>query len=210
MLRSSLLFAALGSLVLLGCPAAPTPPAPPPPAPQIVAFSASPARVKPNQKVVLTWETKNATRVELKQDDKGVVSGADALTGSVEVSVEKDALFVMVASNDRGVRDTAATWVQVDDGVAEVMFVASPAEVRAGEPTVLAWNAQGASQVSLAEKGGAAIDLGGQLESGTVVVTPTRETTYLLDVDGKVLETTVRVLPKIDALHGDPFRSQAG
>ena len=210
MLRSTFLFAALGSLVLLGCPAAPTPPAPPPPAPQIVALSATPARVKPNQKVTLTWETKNATRVELRQDDKGVVSGADALTGSVEVNVEQDALFVMVASNDRGVRDTAAAWVQVDDGAAEAMFVASPAEVRAGEPTVLAWNAQGASQVSLAEKGGANIDLGGQVESGSVVVTPTRETTYLLDVDGKVLETTVRVLPKIDAFTVTPSAAKPG
>ena len=210
MLRSTLLLAALGSVMLVGCPPAPQPPEPPPPEPQIVAFSASSELVKSGEQVTLSWETKNATKIELNQPGKGIVSSANALTQSLSVNVDADSLFVLTATNDRGVRATAAAWVQVDDGPSEVIFFASPSTVRAGEPVVLAWNAQGAKAVTLAPKGGANIDLGGQIASGSVTVNPTAETTYLLTVDGKALETTVSVFPSIDVFNVSPRSATPG
>ena len=208
--RSTLLVAALCSVVLLGCPPAPPPPPPPSPAPQIVAFSASPELVKSGDQVTLSWETKNATKIELNQVGLGLVSGDYELTDSTPVSVQKDALFVLTATNDRGVQDRAAAWVEIDDGPSEVIFFASPSTARAGEPVVLAWNAQGASTVTLAPKGGENIETSGQVASGSVIVRPTAETTYLLTVDGKALETTVGVLPTIDAFVVTPASATPG
>ncbi len=210
MLRSTILFTALGTVVLMGCPPPPAPPEAPPPAPQIVAFSSSPETVKAGQSVTLSWETKNATKVELRHVPNGIVSGADALTGNTSVTAAADALYVLTASNDRGVRDSAAVWVDVDDGATEVVFIANPTTIRAGDPVVLAWNAHGASVVTLAPKGGANLDLGGQTASGSVTVRPAAETTYVLTVDGKALETTVGVLPSIDAFEVTPKSATPG
>src|SRR5262249_49568878 len=72
----------------VGCTPAPKPPEAIPPAPRIELFSATPTRVSAGEKVKLEWKTKDATTVDLQQAGKGVVSGADGLSGSVELTVQ--------------------------------------------------------------------------------------------------------------------------
>ncbi|MBX5482868.1 MAG: lamin tail domain-containing protein [Myxococcaceae bacterium] len=200
-LRFAAVCAALMSL--FGCPAPVTSP-PPPPAPEVVSFTVSASEVSAGDKVTLSWETKNATSVTLVEAGRGVVSGAEGLSGSVEVTVQADTLYVLTAKNERGLTESAAAAVDVKDGVDQVLFVATPEDVTAGEPVTLAWMAQGASTVTLAEQGGATIDLGGQVESGTVTVTPTVDTVYELTVDGTAHQAAVRVRPAIDLFSVTP------
>jgi hypothetical protein len=139
-----------------------------------------------------------------------VVAGASELNGSVPVNAGQAGLFILVASNDRGVRDSATVWVAVDNGSTDIVFTASPAHVRSGEPATLAWHATGARAVSLAVKGGDTVDLKGQLETGSVNVNPTVKTTFVLTVDGQAREATIDVEPVIDQFQVTPEAATPG
>jgi hypothetical protein len=158
----------------------------------------------------LSWQTENATSIELDQADKGVVSGATATNGDITLNADQGGLFVLVALNERGVRDSAAVWVQVDAPTSEIVFTASPSRVRSGDPATLAWHATGARAVSLAEKGGKTLDLGGQVETGTVNVNPAVKTTWVLTVDGQTREATIDVTPVIDVFKVAPDSATPG
>ncbi|MBX5482059.1 MAG: lamin tail domain-containing protein [Myxococcaceae bacterium] len=211
-MRTPLLTLVPALILLAGCPAKVKPPPPPPPAPEIVSFTASAASVLPGEKVTLSWETRNATTVELRDSVKGVVSGVDpsATSGELEVTLNGDQLFVLTAKNERGVRATAAVVITANTGAGKVLFVASPKQLRAGESAVLAWSAPRAKEVTLATAEGEAIDLKGQLTSGTVQVTPVTTTEYVLTVDGTVYTSQVTVAPSIDVLVGTPNPVQPG
>jgi hypothetical protein len=114
--------------------------------------------------------------VELRNPEVGVPSGGDALTGSVTLALQKDAFFILTARNDRGVRETAARAVVVEDDATDVLLIASPAKVTAGEKVVLAWSAPGAHDVTLTPEGGQPLDLAGQTDFGTVQVAPLSST----------------------------------
>ena len=117
-MRASLL-AVLGLAALVGCTEPVKPPPPPSPAPTIVSFTASQGLVKEGAKVTLSWETKDAVKIELREVSLGVLS-AEGLSGSTPVTVNADSLFVLVAENDRGVRDSAAVAVRLAVGEAQV------------------------------------------------------------------------------------------
>jgi hypothetical protein len=100
-MRASLVTTLVSLALLIGC-AKPTQEIEPlPPAPRIIALSATPGVVQPDGQVTLSWETENATSIELHRANEGVVSGATATTGSVQVNSSEDGLFVLVASNAR-------------------------------------------------------------------------------------------------------------
>jgi hypothetical protein len=195
---------------VVGC-SAPAPTAPPPPqAPEILAFSASASRVKPGEAVTLTWQTQHASAVELHDLALGLVSGVSGEQGTVEVTVNQSALFVLSARNSRGLRETAAVAVAVLEGSREALFTASPSSVSAGEGAVLAWIADGAREISLRVKGGSAVDVGDQKTAGFVKVTPTTRTTWELTVDGQVREATVDVRPVVVLVAANPTAVTAG
>ena len=194
----------------IGCTPEQKKPEPPPPAPKIVSFTVTPPQVNAGEKVTLEWATENATSVELQQVGKGVVSGADALSGSVEVTVQEDALFVLTAKNARGVTESAAVSADVLEATDEVLFVASPHEVSAGAPVTLAWSATGAKSVSLAAKDGETVDLGSQVQSGAVTVTPAVDTTWVLTVDGKEYQASAKVRPTVNAFVVTPSAVKGG
>lgn len=205
-MRRALLATLPALWVLTGCPGAVKPPPPPEPAPEVVSFTASQAVVAEGGAVTLSWETKNATSVELRDTEAGVVSGVDAsaTSGSVEVVIPGDRLFVLTAKNARGVRESAAVVVQVEQGAQQVIFIAQPEAIRAGEKAVLAWSAAGAESVSLATAAGEAVDIGTQTTSGTVQVAPVTTTSWVLTVDGATYEASVNVSPSVDAVAAAP------
>lgn len=173
-------------VALLGCPSAPAPdPLPAPP--QVVRFTASPTSVSRGERVTLSWETSNATSVEVVDLNRGAIAAADALSGQVQVPVSQTTVFVVSARNGRGVRVSAVASVNVE-GVdsSGIVFTAYPAVLPASESGLLVWNAPGAQRVEIAPMGGTTLDLRGQISTGSVSVNPTEvSTTYVMRADGQ-------------------------
>ncbi|MEW5740582.1 MAG: lamin tail domain-containing protein [Myxococcota bacterium] len=183
---------ALG-LALTGCPTAPQPD-PIPPTPKITSFSATPATVTPGGEVTLAWTVTDATKVTIADVDKGAVSGVnDQLTGTVKVVPTASTLYVLTALNDRGAKATAFVSVTVAGADADkLLFAAYPTVIPVGETGSLIWSAPGAKSVSITPMGGAALDLMGQLEAGSITIDPAAtETTFTLDADGQTRTVTV-------------------
>lgn len=185
------------AVVAVGCSPKPEDPLPPPPAASITSFTVTPATVaKPGDMVTISWATTNATSVSLEQVGAGPVAGATAATGTASVAVQANTVFVLTALGEGGT-DARSAGVSVMTQSGSVVFSALPTELVAGQSTSLVWYAPGAQAVSLTEVGGAAVDIGTQLESGLVSVTPSASTSYRLTVDGKDFDVAVTVSPVI-------------
>lgn len=193
-----------------GCSPKPEDPLPPPPAAKISTFTVSPTSVaNPGDSVTLTWATENATGISLEQVGVGPVSGATDVSGTASVTVSADTLFVLTARGEGGT-DARSVGVKVAGQAGDVLFSALPTHITAGESSTLAWYAPGATAVTLEAVGGAMIDVGGQIENGTVTVTPDLTTSYRLTVDGKPFTVSVTVAPVIEALALDGAAPSAG
>ncbi len=210
--RTLSILVVIGLTALLGCPRPTDPPQQAPAPPRILSFTSSAAVVPAGTKVELSWETKDLTTLELRDARKGVISGADASTPNftLPVTLTEDTLFILTVGNARGQLDNAVLTVRVQASADEVVFAASPHRVTAGDPVVLAWVADGARQVSLADGAGQAIDLGGQLETGSVRVNPNADAVYALTVDGKTYHAQVKVRPIVSAFTATPAAVKAG
>ncbi len=173
------LLVSLSVIALAGCPA-PLTPEPLEKAPQVTTFSASSSVVNAGETVTLTWATTDATEVRLDEASLGQVSGVDGASGTVDVAVDKSALYVLTARNARGAAHRAVIGVQVREAMGDVLLTAMPTLVRVGQPVTLAWSAPEASEVTLTATPGGAVDLGGQTTAGSVTVTPTQSTSYTL------------------------------
>lgn len=187
---------------LTACPTAPKPD-PIPPSPKVVKFTATPATVTPGKEVTIEWEVTDATKVTIADVEKGALSGIDdKLSGSVTVVPTASALYVLTALNDRGAKATTFVSVTVAGAEADkLLFAAYPPLISEGEPATLIWSAPGAAAVTITPSGGTALDLKGQVQSGTVDVHPTdTETTYTLDADGQTRTVTVTHAPAIASL----------
>jgi hypothetical protein len=196
----------------LGCPQAPAPdPLPEPP--RIVRFLASPTNVARGETVTLKWETANAINTEVVDLNRGSIAAvADVQTGEVSVPVTQPTVFVLSARNSRGVRVSSIASVQVDGvDAAGIVFAAYPPVLRAGQPGVLVWNAPNARSVEIAPMGGAPLNLGGQVASGSVEVNPTTtETTYVLTADGERRTATVARAQGITEFTSSKLQVKAG
>lgn len=191
------LVVAVTALFALACPVRPQAPLPAPPPATITSFAISPAVLSAPGEVVLEWGTSNALDVTIEQVGKGPLDlGQTRGDGRLTVAVEADTVFLMTAQGAGG-SDSKASSVTVQRRARSVLFSAVPSTVEAGSATTLVWNAPGAKAVTLTELNGARIDVGTQLESGSVRVTPTRSTTYQLTADAIVSTTAVTVAPTI-------------
>ena len=190
------LFAALFVIAFAGCPA-PLQPEPLEKAPRVTVFAASRTLVNKGEQVTLSWETENATSVRLEETSLGAVSGVDGTSGTVEVAVEGNSLFVLTARNARGATHRAVVAVSVREAEGDVLLTAMPTEVNVGEPLTLAWSAPNATELTLTADPGGAVDVGGQLASGTVTVTAAQTTTYTLTAGTRTATVTVTVRPTL-------------
>lgn len=180
-----------------------------PKSPTITSFTASARDVSKGGQVTLSWVVTDATRVEVRENSGGLLPVAeDALEGSVTTTVDRDSLFVLVARGPGG-SDARALSVQVEEGSSSVSFQAIPPSIPGGQDSTLTWSAPRAEVVTLAA-GTTAIDIGGQLASGAVVVKPSFDTTYTLTVDGRTSEVTVDVQPSVLSFEATPPSVLAG
>jgi hypothetical protein len=186
-------FVLLGIAGLVGCNTV-TKDQPIPLAATVLTFSGAPTELAmPGEKTTLSWTTENATHVSLEQVGKGPIAiDAKAASGTAEVTLAKETLFVLSARGPGGT-DSRSTSVRVLGGAQGLVFDAVPRTISAGGFSTLVWSAPGAATVTLKEVGGVAVDLGGQTQSGSVRVAPTKSTSYELDADGKKLTVAVEV-----------------
>lgn len=162
--------------------------------PSIDNFTATPATVMKGAMVTLAWTTRDGD-VEVIDVGHGPVAGIDrnAHEGSVMVRVDAQSLFVLNVTNARGVKVTAIATVAVEGLGQQIMLAALPSQVAPGGTSTLVWSAPGAHAVSLTPMGGTAIDLHGQVQNGSVEVSPAASTKYTLTADGtsKSIDVTV-------------------
>jgi peptidoglycan-associated lipoprotein len=101
-----LLLALCGLLVLGACKKkvqpAPPPPPPPPPAAPTASLTANPAAIEKGQSATLTWQTTNATDVELEGTGK-----VDA-NGSTQVTPADSMTYRLTAKGPGGTQDATA------------------------------------------------------------------------------------------------------
>ncbi|MDP2270146.1 MAG: hypothetical protein Q8N23_10065 [Archangium sp.] len=180
------------------------------PAPKVLSFTASQYEVPVGASVKLTWSAENATSVKIDELKLGSVSGVSGNAGEVEVAITGDSLFVFTARNARGVSDTAVVAVRVGAAAGSVLFTGLPNVITAGQPVTLAWSAPGAAAVTLVAAPGGAIDVQGQLASGSVTVNPQVNTTYTLTAGLRTATTAVTVRPTLLSFTASSLTADAG
>ena len=122
--------------------------------PTIASFTSSASSVASGDQVTLSWETSDATSIELRETSSGELAvPAEALTGSFQVTIDRTSLFVLVARGPGG-SDARAVSVQlVGQTLGELTLQAIPPVIPGGASSTLAWTAPGASQVSITAGG---------------------------------------------------------
>ncbi|MFO0599591.1 MAG: hypothetical protein U0228_30070 [Myxococcaceae bacterium] len=181
---------------LAGCPKVPDAD-PLEPAPHVVKFTASAGTVAPGSRVTLTWNVENATSVKIEDVKLGAISGVSDVQGTVETAINDETLFVLTARNARGASDTAVVVVHVGASDGELLFTALPGTITAGDSVTLAWSAPGATAISIVAAPGGMVDVGTQLTAGSVVVSPTANTTYTLTAGTRTATAQVQVKPTL-------------
>lgn len=175
--------------------------------PSIESFTASSPR---GGAVTLSWQTSNATSIELREVSTGTLNVAvDQVDGTHQATLAGPALFVLVARGAGG-SDARAVSVSLDgQQLGEVSFTALPPVIPGGASTTLAWTAPGATAVTLVA-GGQAIDIGGQRTSGAVTVSPKFDTSYTLTADGVARTLTVIVQAALLTAEVSPRAAEVG
>lgn len=192
-----------------GCPA--TPVADPiEPGPKITSLSVSKGLVDRGEVVTLSWETQNAASVKLENLNGATVPEISATTGSVDIEITADSLFVLTATNTRGAAERQPVQVLVRSAAHDLLLYVLPAEITAGEAATLTWSAPDARSVTLTAAPGGALNLNGQTTVGTLAVMPSASTTYTLTADNKTATASLVVRPKISAFTATPLAAVKG
>lgn len=139
--------------------------------PEIVAFDVVPTTIVPGGRATLRWETNDASSVVL---EPGL--GAQPAKSEVEVSPAATTTYVLTAlGSGREVRREVTLTVAAPDAVVVRSFAASPQAILRGGATTLTWATENAARVEI--DNGVGANLGA---SGSVSVTPTQDTRYVL------------------------------
>ena len=115
--------------------------------PVIESFTANPMTVDPGQTVTLTWDTTNATAVDI---DNGVLTDGMA-DGTVDVMPTVSTTYTLTARDGDGNSTTAQVRVMVNGADVPVInaFTASPNPINFGETTNLSWDVTGADSIRI-------------------------------------------------------------
>src|SRR5689334_1733783 len=108
--------------------------------PAIVSFKAAPPMVRPGQATTLLWNVTGAASLRI---DPGVGSVRGI---SIAVSPRTTTSYTLTAANAYGSRNAVVT-VTVGNAPVVGGFFASPAQVTAGQSSILSWAVSGANSV---------------------------------------------------------------
>jgi hypothetical protein len=142
--------------------------------PRIVSFTANPPEIAPYQSVTLSWTVENADVVTLTNYTPNQV---DNRGGSVRVTPSKTTIYTLTACSAAGECVSASVTVTVYGPPYITYLTANPTDIRKGECSLLTWQAENASKVTLYANTGDVWDVTG-LPSKTVC--PLQTTSYYL------------------------------
>jgi len=157
--------------------------------PPVITFSASPTTILAGQGSTLNWTTVSATSVTI---EPGI--GSTGLTGSATVLPSQTTIYTLAATGAGGTSSSQIE-IQVQDLAPTVTLTANPAAIQEGEATTLNWTSSNADS-ALLDNGIGAVAL-----NGSVAISPSATTTYILSVTGpggsKTVSATVTVFSGI-------------
>ncbi len=142
--------------------------------PVIQNFRAEPGQVKRGVPATLRWQVDNAAQVEIE----GI--GVQPPAGTLPVAPQSSTVYVLIARGKKKgqeVRQTVQVTVEAPAGARIVKFEANPQTVKPGDPAILAWQVEGAREVSI---GGQAVKPADSAE-----VRPKESTSYTLSATGE-------------------------
>lgn len=174
-----ILVVALGLIGSFACKDSPTtPPVSNPPT--INSFTANPATILAGESSTLTWNVSNATTVTI---DQGIGS-VSKTTGTKSVTPADTTTYTLTATNTAGSR-TATCVVTVGENPPTIdSFTATPATVKKGEASTLAWSVQNATTITIDQ------GVGAVAATGSIQVSPDDTTTYTLTATNAGGDTT--------------------
>jgi len=154
-------------------------------------FNASATEIPADTSVTLSWKASNAVSISIIGLEKEPES-ALPLTGTLEVWPTKSTSYVLQAVGLNGELATKTITVNIVAKKPAVInsFTASPAQINKGSSSTLSWNVSNATSISIKSvKSGLAA-------TGSLSVTPTQTTTYVLEAigqDGKTVTSSITV-----------------
>jgi hypothetical protein len=154
-----------------------------------VTISASPATIVNGGSSTLNWTTTNAATASI---DNGV--GTVPVNGSVSVSPTATTTYNITATGAGGSASVSVK-VTVEAAPPTITSSATPEFIPPGGSSTLAWTTTNATSVSI-DQGIGGVDL-----SGSLVVSPTSETTYMLTAIGPGGTATTSVTVKMLVTH---------
>lgn len=114
------------------------------PEPQIVIFKASPIIASPDEEVIISWETTNATKVKLNGENT-------SLAGAIVTKVNKTTAYTLTAENSQGNITQAQTHIQIKQLPASIAsFTSSKYQINKGDSITLTWHTENATSVKIA------------------------------------------------------------
>lgn len=160
------------------------------PGPRTIRFTANPMTINRGQKSTLSWQTSDAESVEIV--GVGTYTGN---TGSVDVTPEVTTPYTLIARSRVGQTTSVATVTVVQGDRPKVLtFSANPVEIAEGQTSTLAWNVEGAKEVTISN------NVGKVNPTGSAPVQPSTTTTYTLTAVNDFGQTTaiatVTVFPR--------------
>jgi hypothetical protein len=140
-------------------------------------FTASPTSIAAGQSSTLSWTTTNATSVSI---DNGL--GAQPVNGSLSVSPSATMTYTLIASGGGGTITRQATVTVLP--LPTITFTASPSSITTGQSSTLTWSTTNATSVTIDH------GIGAQPTAGSLAVTPSITTSYMLTATGPGGTTT--------------------
>lgn len=154
--------------------------------PEVVSFTSSAERIESGGSATLSWQTRNASGVEILVEGGEPVplGGAAAAEGSVSVSPFDRTTYELVATNADGKKAHASVTVDVAAPVlapAIGSFTVTPAEVALGGQITLAWTTTNADSIAIADASGKPVDVrNADVAAGQVTLEARASTAYRL------------------------------
>lgn len=157
-------------------------------APTIQSFTAVPNNIPSGSTSTLNWTITDATDASISP----TVGAVNPVNGSASVAPATTTTYNLSASNPCG-QATAAVQVNVcTTGPTINSFTATPTTIAPGGSSTISWNVSGALSVSISQ------DIGAVAATGSVTVTPSVTTQYVLVATNACGQNTATLVVTVD------------